>query len=148
MLRTMRAILNQTDLYHAAGAWPRLRTLAAALAVTAACGFLFAGERAGSGLRGDLAEGAALVGSLPQTASEAAVDDALRTALLGRSVSIDAQRFPALVSVTIHNIDQGNCVAALRTTRRLEGTVVVELEGYAGSADCRGENDMTWNFMP
>ena len=93
-------------------------------------------------------QGAGLIGALPQTASPATVREALRTALLGQDASIDAARFPALVSVTLHGVGRAGCIAAERRARRLEGSVVVELQGYGAPADCGIKNDMTWRFMP
>jgi hypothetical protein len=36
----------------------------------------------------------------------------------------------------------------VRQARRIDGLVVVNLEGYRSVADCRERNDMTWWLMP
>jgi hypothetical protein len=127
---------------------PRLRPVLSTLAVMLGCAFLFGGQPAGEGIRGDLVESAALVGSLPATASGEAVREALKTAFVGRSISIDTAKFPTSVSVTVHRMTREGCDAAVKSARRLEGDVVVELAGYRSPGDCAASNDMTWRIMP
>jgi hypothetical protein len=62
--------------------------------------------------------------------------------------TIDPTGFPAEVAITLHGLDGASCRTAVAVARRIEGRVVVELEGHRGAADCRDVNDMTWRFMP
>ncbi|HUZ73256.1 MAG TPA: hypothetical protein VMU87_09730 [Stellaceae bacterium] len=123
-------------------------TLAGAAAIVAGCVVLFASESPDAALRGDLAAAAAAVGALPPNATARDVTQALKTPLRDRVITVDATRFPTVVGVTFHALDQRSCIAARASARRLEGAVVVELDGYDAPADCRGRNDMTWHFMP
>jgi hypothetical protein len=52
------------------------------------------------------------------------------------------------VSVTLHHLDRTACVDASIVARRMEGLVVVELEGYRSAKDCGNDNDMTWSILP
>jgi len=126
----------------------RIRTLAAAVAITAGCAVLFASQSPDAALRGDLAAAAGVVGALPTTASAEDVDAALAGPLRGRVFTVDAAGFPSLVAITFHGLDRQSCAVARAKARRLEGKVVVELEGYGAPADCGVRNDMTWRLMP
>ncbi len=126
----------------------RLRVLGAAAAIVAGCVVLFASQPPGAALRGDLAAAADAVAALPATATAPEVTAALAAPLRGRAVTVDAAQFPAIVGVTLHALDRQSCIAARAQARRLEGTVVVQLDGFATAADCRASNDMTWRFMP
>lgn len=154
-LLSMRASSNLTD-FPRSGArlplprldGPRLGILAGAAAVMAALAFLFGAESPGTAIRSDLSAAAGALDGLPQTASANAVRDTMREAFPGRAISVDATGYPALVAVTLHRIDRRDCEAAAQSARRLEGKVVVELDGYGAAADCVASNDMTWRFMP
>ena len=131
------------------GSAPRsLLTVAGAAAVVAALAFLFGAGAPGAAIHSDLASGAAALRTLPASASPARVTAALRAALPGRGIRVDSAGFPAVVAVTFPDMDRPSCVAAERSSRRLEGQVVIDLEGYASPEDCRASNDMTWRLMP
>jgi hypothetical protein len=53
-----------------------------------------------------------------------------------------------LVSVTLRHIDNATCVDASTVARRMEGLVVVELEGYRSTEACGVDNAMTWRMLP
>jgi len=124
-----------------------LRTLAAA-ATLGALAFLFASEPHGGAIRGDLAAAASRLKDLPANASAARIAADLRGKFTGEDATVDPSEFPAAVTVTLHALDRASCATALRSARRIEGRVVVVLEGYASSADCADSNDMTWRLMP
>jgi hypothetical protein len=126
----------------------RLRTIGGAAVIFAGLAFLFAAPPPGDAILSDLASGAAALRAIPASAAPERVTAALRAALPGRALRIDAAGFPAVVGVTFQALDWQSCTAAERSARRLEGQVVVELVGYASPADCRGSNDMSWRFMP
>ena len=125
-----------------------LRTIAGAVAAVAALAFLFGARTPGAAIHSDLASGAAALRTLPASASPAYVTAAVRAALPGRAIRVDPAGFPAVVAVTFRDLDWQSCIAAERSVRRLEGPVVVELEGYPSPEDCRDSNDMTWHLMP
>ena len=52
------------------------------------------------------------------------------------------------VSVTLQHLDKIACLDAGIVARRMEGLVVVELEGYRSAEDCGDDNDMTWWILP
>ncbi|HZB91988.1 MAG TPA: hypothetical protein VE397_11135 [Stellaceae bacterium] len=57
------------------------------------------------------------------------------------------QRWPN-VAVTLGGIPHAGCVAALHEDRRIDGLVVIALQGYRSARDCGESNDMTWWLMP
>jgi hypothetical protein len=125
-----------------------VKIFAAAAAIVVAMGLLFYAHPPGAAIRGDLVSGAAAVQALPANARPARVAKDVREAMRGRAVRVDPTGFPTAVAVTLLDIDWRNCVAAEQAARRIEGKVVVQLQGYAASEDCRTSNDMTWRFMP
>jgi hypothetical protein len=124
------------------------RIIAGAAAAVVALAFLFAARPPGDAIRGDLASAAAALGTTPASASPARVAAVLRAALPGRALRVDPAGFPTVVAITLQGLDWQTCVAAERSARRLEGRVVVELDGYPSPEDCRDANDMTWRLMP
>ena len=125
-----------------------IRVIAGAAAAVAALALLFAARPPGAAIRSDLAASADALQALPANASPASVTATLRSALAGRAVQVDPAGFPTVVAITLRDLDWQSCIAAERSARRLEGRVVVELEGYGSAQDCRDRNDMTWRFMP
>jgi len=128
-------------------AW-RLPVLAGAAAVVAALALLFASQPPGMALRNALVAGGAEAAILPATTKPQAVVEALRPSFRGRTVSIDAEAFPAVVYVTVRALDKETCGAVVELARRIEGLVVIDLDHYSSAADCRDSNDMTWRLMP
>jgi hypothetical protein len=63
------------------------------------------------------------------------------------SVALQMDLWP-LVSVTLQHLDEVTCVDASIVARRMEGLVVVELEGYRSAEDCDVDNAMTWRMLP
>jgi hypothetical protein len=57
-------------------------------------------------------------------------------------------KFWPQVSVTLQHLDKATCLGASSAARRMEGLVVVELEGYRAAKDCGDDNDMTWRILP
>jgi hypothetical protein len=124
------------------------RTLMAAALALGAVAFLFANEPHGGAIRGDLAAAASRLKDVPQNASDARVDAVLRDEFVGEDATIDPSDFPTAVAVTLHGLDRASCLDALRTARRIEGGVVVQLQGYGSGAECGDNNEMTWRLMP
>ena len=63
----------------------------------------------------------------------------------GHAVSIDATKFPALVAVTLHDVDRATCQEVQSVARRIEGSVVIALERAPA---CAESNAMRWRIMP
>ena len=57
-------------------------------------------------------------------------------------------KFWPQVSVTLHHLDKTTCAEASIAARRMEGLVVIEIEGYRSAKDCGDDNAMTWSILP
>jgi hypothetical protein len=101
----------------------------------------------GDAIRGELAAAAAElaspVGLYPTDAATRAIRRHFRT----HPATLQAKFWPQ-VSVTLQHLDRITCVDASIVARRMEGLVVVELEGYRSAKDCGDDNDMTWRILP
>jgi hypothetical protein len=126
----------------------RTRVLAGAVLVVASLALLFAGEAPGDEIRDDLTSAASVAGTLPFRTEPAAVAQALQPSFFGRTVTVDAEAFPAVIYVTVRALEKDSCAAAFASARRIEGRTVIELERFRSAADCRDSNDMTWRIMP
>ncbi|HXQ51300.1 MAG TPA: hypothetical protein VN802_09430 [Stellaceae bacterium] len=151
---------NTTDIYepslasfvpaaHRSGGLPRpLCVLAGAAAALLALAFLFASKPPGAAIRADLVAAATSVRALPALASADEVRAAVEASFAGRPVGVDSAAFPAMVAVTLHDVDRQSCIAAANGARRIEGAVVIELDAYLAPDQCGARNDMTWRLMP
>ena len=61
--------------------------------------------------------------------------------------TVDPTGFPTYVTVTLHDLDPDVCRDAYRMADRIEGKVVIEIEG-SGDMDCHDRTDITWRIMP
>ena len=77
-----------------------------------------------------------------------AVLAAMRRDFSGQDVSIAKTPASSIIAVTLHGVDRGACVEAAAKVRRIDGPVVVMLQGYGAPEDCGSRNDMTWWIMP
>jgi hypothetical protein len=102
----------------------------------------------GPAIRDALVAAAAKLKSLPANTSQDAVTDALAPLFRSFDARIDASRFPAEADVTLRGLDGVTCLQSEDLTRRIEGSVVVMLEGYGEPASCRSTNAMTWRLLP
>ena len=125
-----------------------IRVLSAAAGVLGAAVLLYASEPSGHAIRRDLVAAASRLRDVPDDASAARVTSLLSGEFTDQEATIDPSEFPAAVAVTLHSVDRADCLAALRTARRMEGRVVVALQGYPSSTQCADSNDMTWRLMP
>ncbi|HZT52480.1 MAG TPA: hypothetical protein VFA22_11125 [Stellaceae bacterium] len=125
-----------------------LKVLAAAAVIVAALAMLFANQPPGPAIRDDLESVAGALALMPAATEPRAVAAALHAALRGRTITVDADAFPAIVYVTLRGLDKASCAGAVASARRLEGLVVIDLEHFRSAADCRDSNDMTWRLMP
>jgi hypothetical protein len=109
---------------------------------------LTAFEPHGVALRHELrAAGAAL--EAPFTLqSTPALQQGIRRHFAGHDATVDTHRLWPVVAVTLHGLSREDCLNALRDTRRIDGTVVIALQGYGSTIDCGPRNDMTWWLMP
>jgi hypothetical protein len=139
-----------------AAAQQALTRVPSGLRVLAAAGMLlFAGQQVSLALQSpaqaikrELLAAAAETGTLPWNRTLEQVETALGRHFTRRPVSIDGARFPTEVSVAVQGVDQTTCVEATTLARRIEGSVVVLLQGYGSAADCANVNDMVWRIIP
>lgn len=126
------------------------RLAAVALVLLAAYPFSFLLQSPAGAIREALAAAAAEARDLPWNRSPAEVEAAIARHFAGTAahVQVDARRFPALVTVTLDRLNRDTCLEARKVARRMEGSVVVMLEGYGSAADCGQENRMVWRIMP
>jgi hypothetical protein len=52
------------------------------------------------------------------------------------------------VAVTLSGVSRVECVAAVAQDRRMDGAVVIALQGYPSAENCEQRNDMIWWLMP
>jgi hypothetical protein len=102
----------------------------------------------GPAIRAALVAAAAGARSLSPTESHDDVRDAIGRYFRSFDAAIDASRFPAEVAITLHDVDGVACLEAEDEARRIEGPVVVQLEGFQSADACRQHNVMTWRLMP
>jgi hypothetical protein len=63
-------------------------------------------------------------------------------------VAVDTVRHWPNVAVTLSGVSRVDCAAAVSQDRRMDGTVVIALQGYRSTKECGRRNDMTWWLMP
>jgi hypothetical protein len=127
----------------------RVKLLAAAALLLFAAAQLWQALRTpAQAIRDELAAAADDTAALPWNTPPDQVQRAVADHFSNRAVRIDPARFPVDVSVELSGLDRETCLGARRSAGRLEGSVVVALEGYANAADCGARNAMTWHIMP
>ncbi len=138
----------------AARAW-KTRVPARLKLILAAAILLLAGDQVWIGLqsparaiRSGLAAAAEDTATLRWTTPPDEVRQAIAAHFPGYDVRVDPTRFPVEVSVLLPAVGRTTCLEARALARRIEGAVVVALDGYPHATDCQGENDMTWRIMP
>lgn len=99
-------------------------------------------------IRHALVTAADATAALSWSRSPAEVQLAVAKRFDGRDVQVDAARFPSQVAVTLPSVDRITCLEARALTRRIEGPVVIALDGYRSAADCGEANAMSWRIMP
>ena len=121
-----------------------------ALAVAAVVGgneALKSSRSPGQAIRSELVAAAAELTSPAGPYPTEASTRAIRRHFRPHSVALQMDLWP-LVSVTLKHLDKVTCVDASIVARRMEGLVVVELEGYRSAEDCGADNAMTWRMLP
>ena len=101
----------------------------------------------GDAIRRELVAAAGELASPLGPYPSAAAARALRRHFRGRPAILQTTFWPQ-VSVTLRHLDRTTCIDARIAARRLEGLVVVELEGYRAAEDCGDDNDMSWWILP
>jgi hypothetical protein len=122
--------------------------LAAAMLLVAAAQLWIALEPRADAIAGGLSGAAEDVAALPWTTPAETVQRTVTGHFPGEAVRVDPAHFPIEVSVALDGLDRGTCLAARHVARRIEGTVVVQLDGYGEDAACGARNTMTWRIMP
>jgi hypothetical protein len=129
---------------------PRLLWLVVAILLSWAveAGVYAAFEPPGAALRHELTAAAAVLQVPVTLQSTPALAQAVGRPFRTRDATIDTHRLWPIVAVTVHGLSREACLDALHDTRRINGNVVIALQGYGSSTDCAVENDMTWWLMP
>jgi hypothetical protein len=96
-------------------------------------------------IRGQLQAAAAEAAALPWNRSHDQVRAAIAPYFDGRAVSVDPTKFPAVVTVTLRDVDHDTCQEARTIARRIEGSVVIALDP---ATPCSDSNAMVWRIMP
>jgi hypothetical protein len=127
----------------------QLRALAAAVLLLVAGQHLFVAlQSPAHQIKRKLVAAAEETARLPWTQSQEQVRVDVARHFGSRAVTVDSTKFPAMVSVALQGLDRDTCVEANDVARRIEGSVVVALDGYRSAADCGASNTMVWHIMP
>ena len=86
--------------------------------------------------------------ALPWNRSPEQVQRAIGRHFAGHEFRVQPAGFPADVAVVLTDVDRGTCLEARQLARRIEGDVVITLDGYGSANDCRTSNAMTWHLLP
>lgn len=131
-------------------ALPRVWRALAAAVLLAPAGYqaVLALELPGQSLRRELVAAADETEALPWTRSHEQVRSAIGRHFADHAVTVDSRRFPIEVFVAVQSIDRATCAEASTVAQRIEGSVVVALEGFRSPADCGDDNRMVWRIMP
>lgn len=105
-------------------------------------------EPPGDAIRHELEAAAGEMSNLLVPEPSPPVLAAMRRDFAGRAASVAPIPDSSIVTVTLHGLDRKACVGALAKARRIDGPVVVRLQGYGTAADCSTRNEMTWWVMP
>ena len=126
---------------------PRAARLIAAASLIFAAGYQvsLALQSPAQLIRGQLQAAAAETASLPWNRTPDQVRAAVAQHFDGRPVGIDATKFPAVVLVTLGDVDRETCQEARTIARRIEGSVVIALDP---ATPCSDSNAMVWHIMP
>jgi hypothetical protein len=127
----------------------RLRLLlAAGLLIAAAWQIALALQTPAQSIRGALTAAGNEAASIPVTRTASDVRLALSRHFTGHDARIEAAGFPAEVAVVLDGLDRATCLEARLLARRIEGDVVIALDGYGSATDCHERNKMTWHILP
>jgi hypothetical protein len=134
----------------AAGRAPRLLWIVLAILLSWGVEYALytAFEPHGLVLRHEL-QAAAMVLQAPLTLEPTpGLRQAIRRHFPGRDAEVDTARLWPIVTVRLSGVSREDCLEARRTARRMDGLVVIALQGYTSATDCRDQNTMTWWLMP
>jgi hypothetical protein len=127
----------------------RLRLLvAAAMLLAAGYELSLALQTPAQSIRDALTAAGADAASIPATRNGNDVRMTLSRHFAGRDARIEPAGFPAEVAVVLDGLDRATCLEARLLARRIEGDVVIALDGYGSATDCGERNKMTWHILP
>jgi hypothetical protein len=135
---------------HAVGRTPRrLRLLlAVVMLIAAAYEVSLALQTPAQSIRDALTAAGEEAARLPSTRKTHDVGLTLARHFVGQDARIEPSRFPAEVAVVLEGLDRATCLEARMLARRIEGDVVIALDGYGSATDCQEHNRMTWHILP
>jgi hypothetical protein len=143
------ALAPAGDQRQAKEAWlaPLVRAPVALIALLGALVAIPSHASPGHVIRSELASAAADLRELPWGISTQRINIGLARNFRGQRLSIDASAFPVSVTVTLGALGRETCLDARRFARRIEGPVVVVLDGYANTAACGEANDVALSSL-
>jgi hypothetical protein len=132
----------------AARHWRARRAAVCALALAAGWTFLSGARGPGDTLAAELRAAGAAVRDLGWNRPLDHVQETVAALFAGNPIDVDVSQFPARVVVTLRALDRSTCLSTASAARRIEGSVVIELRGFASPSACGERNDMAWVILP
>lgn len=102
----------------------------------------------GHEIRRELAAAGAEVERLSWSTPAESVRQSIEHRFVGYRAKVNPAGFPAYVTITLRGLSREVCFDAERVARRVEGSVVIALEGQSAPEDCRDDAELTWRIMP
>jgi hypothetical protein len=102
----------------------------------------------GHAIRRELAAAGAEAERLSWSTPAERVRQSIERRFTGYHARVNPTGFPAYVTVTLHGLSREACFDAERVARRVEGSVVIAIEGQSAAEDCRDDAELTWRIMP
>jgi hypothetical protein len=104
-------------------------------------------ESPGRVIRDALIQAGSAIAALPWSTPSESVRQRVLRHFPSYRATVDAAGFPAYVTVTQNDLDYAACRDAYRLAERIEGYVVIAIEG-PGETVCRDHAVITWRIMP
>jgi hypothetical protein len=102
----------------------------------------------GHAIRRELTAAGAEMGQLSWSTPTESVRQSIEHRFARYHVKVNPAGFPAYVTVTLHGLSREACFDAERAARRVEGSVVIAIEGQSVPEDCDDNAELTWRIMP
>jgi hypothetical protein len=104
----------------------------------------------GEVIRRDLLAAGSELEGLPWSAPSSRVQDSIaRHFPAAYAPTVDGSRFPAAVTVTLHNVARAACLDARRAASRIDGPVVIAIDDWEPTPKpCSDNAVLTWLLLP
>jgi len=111
-------------------------------------GAYFSLQSPGEVIRHDLTRAGSRVARLPWSTPREHVQQSVSRYFASYPATVDPAGFPSYVRVTLRDLNSDVCRDAYRKAARIEGEVVIEIEGRGGDMACHDQKTITWRIMP